>query len=103
LRSPVITTYVLAALLGCSSNLTLLLFCMLLQNEMKDAHDALHACKKQAALVQDSLNVRTVLLLLTMYPGVWFVKQGLHMFLYECGVVVSNSTCALQGQESSCF
>jgi hypothetical protein len=28
---------------------------------MKDAHDALHACKKQAALVQDSLNVRTAI------------------------------------------
>jgi hypothetical protein len=40
----------------------MLLFCMLLQNEMKDAHDALHACKKQAALVQDSLNVRTAIL-----------------------------------------
>jgi hypothetical protein len=42
--------------------LIVLLFCMLLQNEMKDAHDALHACKKQAALVQDSLNVRTTIL-----------------------------------------
>jgi hypothetical protein len=56
--------------------LIVLLFCMLLQNEMKDAHDALHACKKQAALVQDSLNVRTILLLLTMYPGVWLVVLG---------------------------
>jgi hypothetical protein len=64
------------------------LFCVLLQNEMKDAHDALHACKKQAALVQDSLNVRTALLLLTVYPGVWFVMLGAltAYVLWECGV-----------------